>query len=85
MYMKNKSLYLVESYLWGYEIALLANNINETYPYRKFSNKDFTNWLADKTNWSMVQGWAHAINENSENDYRSFESFFSFINEYKSS
>lgn len=83
MFLKEKTLWEIHNYVWGYELCLRVHNIDEKYEYKKFITNEFAEWLNRKTKWSIVQGWPGAINENTRNQEEAFDTFFKLIDEYK--
>ena len=80
MFIPDKSIKSLSTYLAGYESCLELHSIDEKgVPLFKH----FGEWLKKKFNWNLLYGWAQAITENIENQQDPLKKFYSLVNEFR--
>ena len=80
MFIPDKSIKSLSTYLAGYESCLELHSIDEKgVPLFKH----FGEWLKTKFNWNLSYGWAHAITENIEKQQDPLQRFYSVVNEFR--
>ena len=84
MYSPDKSLEVIETYLFGYEACLSVNDITEDVSGRHFKLDEFNRWIYDTYGWSGSLGIAHAIAEHTSGRDEAFEKFFELVEQYRS-
>ena len=80
MFIPDKSIKSLSTYLAGYESCLKLHSIVEKgVPLFKH----FGEWLKTKFDWNLSYGWAHAITENTEEQQVPLQKFYSLVNEFR--
>jgi len=80
MFIPDKSIKSLSTYLAGYESCLELHSIVEKgVPLFKH----FGEWLKNKFNWNLLYGWAQAITENIENQQDPLKKFYFLVNEFR--
>ena len=80
MFIPDKSIKSLSTYLAGYESCLELHSIAEKgVPLFKH----FGEWLKTKFNWNLSYGWAQAITENTEEQQVPLQKFYSLVNEFR--
>jgi hypothetical protein len=82
MWVRGGSLRELEGLLCGYGVALMVHGIDEHFAFG--SRGPFSDWLERRFGWSMVFGWAAAIEEHAEGK-PPIERFFRLVDEFRCS
>jgi len=80
MFIPDKSIKSLSTYLAGYESCLELHSISEKgVPLFKH----FGGWLKINFDWNLSYGWAHAITENIDKQQDPFQKFYLLVNEFR--
>ena len=79
MYLRENSLFHLESIIQGYEMALLSHGAKGS---RAQFNSDFSDFLEESRGWSTSSGWADAITTRSSGGDAALESFYEILEEF---
>ena len=83
MFVRDKSLSEIETYLDGYVACLEAHGIEESDGGRPFHPRTFAIWLHETLGWSGSCGFAHAIKEHTSSGAEAFDRFFELVTTYR--
>jgi hypothetical protein len=76
-----RSMIELQAMIHGYYNALQHHGITEKGP--QLSQRHFGTWLREETRWSVCSGWGYAFEQNKVAGQDVYESFFSFIDQYR--
>jgi hypothetical protein len=82
MYVRDWSLYQLETICDGYSQALAIHGIEE---FGTQFNKRFRDYLWARYRWSMCCGWAWGIRKRSRSAEEAFHRFFELVEQFKRS
>ncbi|MFV2176976.1 hypothetical protein ACFHW2_36550 [Actinomadura sp. LOL_016] len=82
MWVRDRSLRELETYLYGYGVALGVHQVDE--PFAFGPRGPFSDWLGWQYGWSLVLGWAAAIEDHAEGE-PPLERFFQLVEEFRRS
>ncbi|MEV5824799.1 hypothetical protein AB0L25_04410 [Spirillospora sp. NPDC052242] len=80
MWIRGHSLRELEILLCGYGIALMVHEVDEGFAFGP--RGPFSDWLGQRYGWSLVLGWAAAIEDHAEGE-PPLERFFRLVDEYR--
>ena len=81
MWVRQGSVQELSTMLFGYSLALQVHSVPERFDLHPALGP-FADWLRATRGWSMVFGWATAIEENA-GDSTPLDLFFSLLDEYR--
>jgi hypothetical protein len=83
MWVRGGSLEELSTMLFGYSLALQVHGVPERFELHPALGP-FADWLRETRGWSMVLGWATAIEKNA-GEGTPLELFFGLLDEYRAS
>ncbi|MFI0355949.1 hypothetical protein [Actinomadura sp. 9N407] len=80
MWVRGGSLRELEVMLCGYGVALLVHGIGEDFAFGPRGR--FSDWLNERFGWSLVLGWAAAIEAHADGE-PALEMFFRLVEDFR--
>jgi hypothetical protein len=83
MWARAGSLQDLQSIFFGYWVALQVHSVAEEFDLHS-SEGPFARWLESEYGWSMVFGWAGAIQNHLSDGETALDVFFRLLDEFRS-